>query len=163
VTCRRFELYRHRDVSGVSGTGVVAEGVEFSDGAVALRWLGRYPSTVAWAGIEPAMATHGHDGMTELRWLDGDPVQQGPPRETKGGYPAGAKPIRELVPPPTRLTSRAAPEGMERLWDPADGGPLPPVPESAYPPGAAPLEVPPLSRRRRRRSPWRPFRRSAGS
>jgi hypothetical protein len=87
VTCRRFELYRHRDVSGVSGTGVVAEGVEFSDGAVALRWLGRYPSTVAWAGIEPAMATHGHDGMTELRWLDGDPVQQGPAAGNEGRLP----------------------------------------------------------------------------
>lgn len=33
----RFELVRDVDVTGISGTGVVAEGVEFSDGTVALR------------------------------------------------------------------------------------------------------------------------------
>ena len=36
---RLFKLQRKVDCSGVSGTGVVAEGVEFDDGQVALRWL----------------------------------------------------------------------------------------------------------------------------
>lgn len=34
---RRFIL-RSEDVSGTSGTGVVAEGVEFSNGQVAIHW-----------------------------------------------------------------------------------------------------------------------------
>lgn len=69
---RRFRLIRHFDVSGVSGTGVVAEGVEFGDGAVALRWKGDHPSTVAWDSVESILAVHGHDGATELIWLDGE-------------------------------------------------------------------------------------------
>ena len=36
---RTFELHRDTDVSGVSGTGVVAEGVEFADGTTVVRWL----------------------------------------------------------------------------------------------------------------------------
>lgn len=49
MTARRFRLIRHHDVSGVSGTGPVAEGVQFTDGAVALRWYGDYPTTTVWA------------------------------------------------------------------------------------------------------------------
>lgn len=50
---RTFVLNRHRDISGVSGTGLVAEGVVWSDGAVALRWPGDNPTTVAFeTGIE---------------------------------------------------------------------------------------------------------------
>src|SRR4051794_16547249 len=39
MTAHRFELHRDQDISGVSGVGVVAEGVAFTDGTVALRWL----------------------------------------------------------------------------------------------------------------------------
>jgi hypothetical protein len=67
---RNFELVRHSDVSGVSGTGVVAEGTVFSDGAVALRWKGKNPSTAAWDGLAGIIAVHGHEGATEVRWLD---------------------------------------------------------------------------------------------
>ncbi len=35
---RLFQLDRVKDISGVSGTGLVAEGVEFEDGQVVLRW-----------------------------------------------------------------------------------------------------------------------------
>ncbi len=67
---RRFELHRHIDVSGVSGTGVVAEGVLWSDGSVSIRWLGERPSIVFWTGLEDAYAVHGHNGATEFVWLD---------------------------------------------------------------------------------------------
>lgn len=68
---RRFELVRHTDVSGVSGTGVVAEGVEWSDGTVTLRWGGRYPTTTVWQdGIDALLTIHGHQGATTIRWLD---------------------------------------------------------------------------------------------
>jgi len=57
---RRFQLHRDQDVTGVSGTGVVADGVLFPDGAVTIRWRGDRPSTVAWACIEDAFHVHAH-------------------------------------------------------------------------------------------------------
>lgn len=67
---RRFELIRHVDVSGVSGTGPVAEGIEFSGGAVALRWTSTKPCTAVWDSIDDLLSVHGHDGATEVRWID---------------------------------------------------------------------------------------------
>jgi hypothetical protein len=55
---RRFELHRDTDITGVSGTGVVAEGVAFSDGVVALRWRSAWPTSVVFhdKGIEAVQA-----------------------------------------------------------------------------------------------------------
>lgn len=72
---RRFELHRDEDVSGVSGTGVVAEGVAFSnDGPVALRWTSEWPTSVVFhdRGVESLEAVHGHNGRTRIVWLDLD-------------------------------------------------------------------------------------------
>lgn len=64
---RTFTLQRNIDISGVSGTGTVAEGVEFSDGTVALRWIvGEHRSTVVWPNIDAVIAVHGHGGSTKL-------------------------------------------------------------------------------------------------
>jgi hypothetical protein len=65
---RAFGLQRDEDVSGVSGTGIVAEGVEFSDGTVALRWTSEWPTSVVFheRGIESVEAVHGHDGRTQI-------------------------------------------------------------------------------------------------
>jgi hypothetical protein len=72
---RRFVLYRMRDVSGVSGTGVVAYGCQFPDGRVAIRWAskGLPASTVTWDSIADAVAVHGHDGNTIVTYVDPDP------------------------------------------------------------------------------------------
>lgn len=67
---RRFVLNRSVDVSGVSGTGVVVEGVEFTDGTVAIKWLGDRPSMVFWNNMEDAIGIHGHNGLTVVEWLD---------------------------------------------------------------------------------------------
>ena len=67
---RRFVLDRREDISGVSGTGIVAEGVEFSDGAAVLRWCVGLRSTAVYDSIDDLVAIHGHEGATMLRWLD---------------------------------------------------------------------------------------------
>ncbi len=68
---RRFRLVRDEDVSGVSGTGVVAQGVEFDDGTVVMRWLSALPTTVVHdRGIESVVGIHGHEGRTRVEWLD---------------------------------------------------------------------------------------------
>ena len=62
-------LERMIDSTGVSGTGIVAEGVEFRDGTVALRWVvGPSPSTSLWASIADLEAVHGHNGDTVVQW-----------------------------------------------------------------------------------------------
>jgi hypothetical protein len=72
MTHRRFVLQRDHDVSGISGTGVVAEGVEFSSGVVALTWLSEWPTSVVFhdRGVESVEAIHGHGGATQIVWLD---------------------------------------------------------------------------------------------
>lgn len=64
-----FHLVRHEDVTGVSGTGVVAEGVQWSNGQVSLRWFGEHSSIAIWSSLEDAMFIHGHDGATEAVFL----------------------------------------------------------------------------------------------
>lgn len=64
-----FALYRHQDVTGVSGEGTVAHGVRFADGQVVIRWLGDKASTVVWDSLDLAMSVHGHDGRTRVVWL----------------------------------------------------------------------------------------------
>jgi len=66
---RCFVLYREEDVTGVSGTGVVAEGIKFSDGHAAVRWcVGDHRSTSVWDSMEAMEAIHGHDGRTTVQW-----------------------------------------------------------------------------------------------
>ncbi|MFH9977918.1 hypothetical protein ACH4ND_01395 [Streptomyces sp. NPDC017179] len=73
TTPRLFHLQRDHDVSGVSGTGRVADGVLWSDGTVAVRWLGDRPSTVHWDRLDDALAIHGHGGATRIVWADEQP------------------------------------------------------------------------------------------
>lgn len=65
---RRFILDRRKDVSGTSGVGIVAEGVQFSDGTCALRWLGSKSSTAVYKTAEELVEIHGHGGLTVLIW-----------------------------------------------------------------------------------------------
>lgn len=69
---RRFVLQRNEDITGVSGTGVVAEGVLFSNGVVALQWTSAFPTSVVFhqRGMESVEAIHGHGGATAIVWLD---------------------------------------------------------------------------------------------
>jgi len=65
---RLFDLVRAEDVSGVSGTGVVAEGACFGGGLCVLRWLTATASTAVYDFPEHVIAIHGHEGATRLRW-----------------------------------------------------------------------------------------------
>jgi hypothetical protein len=72
VAARRFRLVRHEDLSGVSGTGVVLHGVQWPDGTIAGRWAvpGLPASSVNWDRIEDVELLHGHQGKTEVEWID---------------------------------------------------------------------------------------------
>ena len=67
---KRFHLQRDEDVSGVSGTGMVAEGVVFHDGQVVLSWFGQYHTLEISPTIEQVETIHGHGGLTRIVWED---------------------------------------------------------------------------------------------
>jgi hypothetical protein len=73
---RTFILVRDEDITGISGTGPVAEGIEFSDGTVVMRWRGpiEHPwgtteaTTVVHPNIRNVENLHGHNGATHIEW-----------------------------------------------------------------------------------------------
>lgn len=65
---RTFKLVRDIDESGVSGTGTVAEGVEFETGKVAISWLTKVSSLGVYDKIDDVEAIHGHQGKTRIVW-----------------------------------------------------------------------------------------------
>ena len=88
-----FHLQRLEDVSGVSGTGRVAEGVVFSNGLVALTWLSEHPTVAVYPSLEAVEAIHGHDGRTQVV-VDGGLPSASPVGGTAAGPAIGAKPRR---------------------------------------------------------------------
>jgi len=70
---RRFYLIRRADPSGVSGVGVIAEGVCFSDWSCTISWLTKYGSEGRYPNPDMMMKIHGHDGETVLYWIDEEP------------------------------------------------------------------------------------------
>lgn len=69
---RRFHLIRDEDTTGISGTGYVAEGVEWADGTCAMRWTTEYRSTAVYNSIGDVEVIHGHEGRTRIVWADED-------------------------------------------------------------------------------------------
>lgn len=67
---RRFLLDRTEDVHMNSGTGLVCEGVQFTDGSIAMRWLSDTPSTSIYSSIDDVESLHGHEGKTKIKFLD---------------------------------------------------------------------------------------------
>ena len=59
-------IFRREDESGISGTGRVAEWVEYSDGEVVVHWLSHTPSTNHYRNMKQVDAVHGHSGKTEI-------------------------------------------------------------------------------------------------
>lgn len=67
---RRFHLYRKTDVSGISGPGVVADGVMFPDGACAIHWRSSLYSIEIFGSIRDLEQIHGHSGRTKIVFDD---------------------------------------------------------------------------------------------
>lgn len=77
----RGMVIRKVDVTGVSGAGHIAEFCVFSDGGTAWRWLGGPPQDQPkWEfydnpGVAPFLQISGHNGNTEIVWIDEAPQQ----------------------------------------------------------------------------------------
>lgn len=92
IPMRRFFLQRDDDVSGVSGTGVVADGIAFGkaleilwpdgertelpSGWVRMTWRNELSSTALYRSAELVERVHGHGGATKVVWIDPEPVMR---------------------------------------------------------------------------------------
>lgn len=86
---RRFRLVRDEDETGISGTGIVAVGIEFPSGAAVFEWRNDENATLDVEtnglsikpgpdGIDDLIAVHGHGGRTRVEFVD-------PPRSVREG------------------------------------------------------------------------------
>lgn len=69
---RLFHLQRDQDISGVSGTGRVADGVLWPDGSCCVRWRSATASVSVWANFQDMIAVHGHNGATKIVFHGGE-------------------------------------------------------------------------------------------
>ena len=72
---RRFIMDRPHDFGGVSGEGVVLEGMQFSVGTVVVHWLTPAPhgSIAVFDSFEDFMSVHvtSHPtNETQIKWMD---------------------------------------------------------------------------------------------
>jgi len=68
---RRFYLVRDEDETGVSGTGTVAEGTEFSDGFCVMRWIVQPAQSLGvFTTLHDLKTIHGHSGKTRVVFID---------------------------------------------------------------------------------------------
>ena len=71
---KAYHLRRDHDVSGKSGTGHIAQAVEFDDGTVVVHWSGDktkagVASTEVFSSIADMLKVHGHEGRTVLETI----------------------------------------------------------------------------------------------
>lgn len=81
VYMRRFLLVRVKDLTGVSGTGIVAEGAVFTDGRSVIRWLREPHAMGIYQTLNDVITVHGHEGGTRLRFLDEGEIVELPEEE----------------------------------------------------------------------------------
>jgi hypothetical protein len=83
---RRFALHRWYDLTGQSGTGIVAYGTVYPSGRTTLAWCcGDVSSVTVYDSPEQIERIHGHGGYTDLVWLDAET-----PSHTRNGEPERA-------------------------------------------------------------------------
>ena len=68
MSVKTFHFERVEDKSGISGCGLVAFGVMFGDGQIALHWESEHSSINIYRSLEDLMYVHGHNGATKLVW-----------------------------------------------------------------------------------------------
>jgi len=81
---RAFTVCRQADETGVSGEGIIAEGVEWGDGGVSLRWLTPWPKgcIVYWHSMHDFLSVHILPHMsngTIITFDDGEQTTYGTP------------------------------------------------------------------------------------
>lgn len=64
---RMFRLRRDEDHTGATGAGIVAEGVEWTDGTVTVRW--KHGETTQHNNLKTLATMHFNRGNTSIVWM----------------------------------------------------------------------------------------------
>jgi len=68
---RRFYLQRNVDETGISGIGKISFGFEFyKNGPAMMYWNTELYSFSFYKNVDDVVKIHGHNGKTELVWID---------------------------------------------------------------------------------------------
>lgn len=70
MVMKQFLLNRKEDISGVSGTGVIAHGVILPSGRVVMEWVTKHKSIAIYDSIDEIQMLHAHPGKTELIYIN---------------------------------------------------------------------------------------------
>ncbi len=65
---RTFYLLRKEDISGVSGTGIVAYGAVLPSGKVVMEWCSFHSTMTIFNNLEDLVKIHGHGDATEVKF-----------------------------------------------------------------------------------------------
>jgi hypothetical protein len=63
---QEFYLEREEDISGTSGTGIVARGIVLPSGKCVLEWTSFHTSIAIYSNLHDIEAIHGHGGKTKV-------------------------------------------------------------------------------------------------
>lgn len=75
MEARRFRIVRKTDVIGITGSGVICDGIEWPDGSATTKYRGPVISETSWPrGVEDLKGTllNPKAGNTELVWCEDD-------------------------------------------------------------------------------------------
>ncbi len=61
-------ILRNEDLHGVSGTGKVAEIIEFSNGICVVSWISAHSSTNFYNCVKDVLSVHSHSGRSLVIW-----------------------------------------------------------------------------------------------
>lgn len=71
---RVFQVIRHKDGKGISGTGLIIDGVVLSSGKVIIEWHSGNRSVSIFDSLNSFLAVHvkpKYEGENEFRWIEG--------------------------------------------------------------------------------------------
>lgn len=70
---RKFTLTRLRDKTGISGTGLVCEGIQFFNGKVTCTWHSDIASVEILESFDDFLRLHvyNHNNGSQISWEDG--------------------------------------------------------------------------------------------
>lgn len=63
---QRFHMLCKRDVSGVSGTGIVLDSVVMPSDKVVVEWRGDKSSVAIYDNLANFITIHGHEGSSQV-------------------------------------------------------------------------------------------------
>lgn len=138
---RPFYLIRAEDVSGVSGTGVVAIGVVFPSGRAVMEWCSNFKTVTVFPTVEMVARIHGHGGRTRV--VFGMPAVRPRERFYPDALPCVRRRLLKIARGRRGFDDTSGATGPDRVAAPWPWWLPPPAEASSLRPPAPPVRFPP--------------------